>query len=209
MKLIREEKGSVTLFVLVSCMFMIMILLAINITVINRNTSQKKELDEIIKQYSQVNLDEAYAEVTKGEDYIEIGDIEKILYPVGSIYMSTNSQNPSEYLGGEWEAYGEGRTIVGVGTSDTEFKEAQTGGHSSYDMRALLGAVNSDAKRLGYPMSPKVPNYDYSYAVTTSSYVSNIPYSNVNHSTFVVTTTGGQYSALQPYVTTYMWKRVS
>lgn len=207
--MIKEEKGSVTLFVLVSCMFMIMILLAINITVINRNTSQKKELDEIIKQYSQVNLDEAYAEVTKGEDYIEIGDIEKILYPVGSIYMSTNSQNPSEYLGGEWEVYGEGRTIIGVGTSDTEFKEAQTGGHSSYDMRALLGAVDSNPSIVGYYAATKVPGYGYTYAVEGSSYKSNIAYSSVNHSTFVVTATGGQYSALQPYITTYMWKRVS
>ena len=207
--MIKEEKGSVTLFVLVSCMFIVMILLVINVNVINRNTRQKKELDEIIKEYAQVNIDETYAKVTNDEGYINEDDLEKLLYPVGSIYMSTNSQNPSEYLGGEWEAYGEGRTIVGVGTSDTEFKEAQTGGHSSYDMRALLGAVNSDTKRLGYPMSPKVPNYDYSYAVTTSSYVSNIPYSNVNHSTFVVTTTGGQYSALQPYITTYIWKRVA
>lgn len=207
--MIKEEKGSVTLFVLVSCMFMVMILLVINVNVINRNTRQKKELDEIIKEYAQVNIDDAYAKVTNGEDYIDEDDIEKILYPVGSIYMSTNSQNPSEYLGGEWEAYGEGRTIVGVGKSDMEFKEAQTGGHSSYDMRALLGAVQSNPSTLGYPMSPKVPNYNYTYAVVTSSYKSNIAYSSVNHSTFVVTTTGGQYSALQPYITTYIWKRVA
>ena len=207
--MIKEEKGSVTLFVLVSCMFMVMILLVINVNVINRNTRQKKELDEIIKEYAQVNIDDAYAKVTNGEDYIDEDDIEKILYPVGSIYMSTNSQNPSEYLGGEWEAYGEGRTIVGVGKSDREFKESQTGGHSSYDMRALLGAVQSNTLTLGYPMSPKVPNYNYTYAVVTSSYKSNIAYSSVNHSTFVVTTTGGQYSALQPYITTYIWKRVA
>ena len=207
--MIKEEKGSVTLFVLVSCMFIVMILLVINVNVINRNTKQKKELDEIIKEYAQVNVDETYAKVTNDEEYINEDDLEKLLYPVGSIYMSTNSQNPSEYLGGEWEAYGEGRTIVGVGKSDREFKESQTGGHSSYDMRALLGAVQSNTLTLGYPMSPKVPNYNYTYAVVTSSYKSNIAYSSVNHSTFVVTTTGGQYSALQPYITTYIWKRVA
>jgi hypothetical protein len=28
------------------------------------------------------------------------------LYPVGSIYMSVNNTNPSEFFGGEWTAWG-------------------------------------------------------------------------------------------------------
>ena len=39
------------------------------------------------------------------------------LYPVGSIYMSTSSTNPSSFIGGKWEAYGQGRVLVGVGTN--------------------------------------------------------------------------------------------
>lgn len=39
-----------------------------------------------------------------------------LIYPVGSIYMSTNSKNPGEIFGGTWEAWGQGRAIVGVGT---------------------------------------------------------------------------------------------
>ena len=41
------------------------------------------------------------------------------MYPVGSIYLSTSLTTASAVatkLGGTWEAYGQGRTLVGVGT---------------------------------------------------------------------------------------------
>lgn len=37
-------------------------------------------------------------------------------HPVGSIYVSTSSQNPGPVIGGTWESFGVGRTIMGVGT---------------------------------------------------------------------------------------------
>src|SRR5574344_77914 len=37
-------------------------------------------------------------------------------YPVGSIYISTSSTNPSSLYGGTWESYGQGRTLIGVGS---------------------------------------------------------------------------------------------
>ena len=38
-------------------------------------------------------------------------------YPIGSIYITTNSTNPSSVLGGEWEAYAQGRTLIGFGSN--------------------------------------------------------------------------------------------
>lgn len=32
------------------------------------------------------------------------------MYPVGAIYISTSSVNPSTYLGGTWDSFGQGRT---------------------------------------------------------------------------------------------------
>ena len=55
-------------------------------------------------------------------------------YPVGSIYLSTNETSPADLFGGTWEAYGQGRTLVGVGTGEDtrgeqlEFLINQTGG---------------------------------------------------------------------------------
>ena len=44
------------------------------------------------------------------------------VYPVGSIYISTTLSTPEQVkstLGGEWETYGAGRTLVGVGNNGT------------------------------------------------------------------------------------------
>lgn len=44
-----------------------------------------------------------------------------IIYPVGSIYMSVNSTNPSQLFGGTWVAWGSGRVPVGINNSDNDF----------------------------------------------------------------------------------------
>ena len=51
-------------------------------------------------------------------------------FPVGAIYMSTNSANPSTFwTGTTWQAFATGKTIVGIDTSDTDFNSVnKTGG---------------------------------------------------------------------------------
>lgn len=41
-----------------------------------------------------------------------------IFYPVGAIFESTNSDNPSNFMGGTWERFGNGRVTVGVDEKD-------------------------------------------------------------------------------------------
>ena len=93
---IKKEKGSITLFVLISCLFMIIILLVVNIGVMNKNRSQEKNLEEIAKQYSQneTDLDNAYAKVADENKYLTEKEIKELIeesklemYPVGSIYI--------------------------------------------------------------------------------------------------------------------------
>lgn len=50
-------------------------------------------------------------------------------YPVGSVYISTTSTNPSQLFGGTWEAFAVGRTLIGIDPSQTEFDAVnETGG---------------------------------------------------------------------------------
>ncbi|MBQ3601253.1 MAG: hypothetical protein II992_08665, partial [Lachnospiraceae bacterium] len=57
------------------------------------------------------------------------------LYPVGSIYISTVSTNPSSYFGGTWVAFATGRTLVGINTGDTDFASSEkTGGSKTHTL---------------------------------------------------------------------------
>ena len=55
-----------------------------------------------------------------------------VLLPVGAIYMSTIGTNPATVLGyGTWVAFGQGRVIIGAGTSDMTFAAGSQGGSST------------------------------------------------------------------------------
>lgn len=64
----------------------------------------------------------------------QLNNIKNIIYPIGSIYMSTTSTNPSSFFGGVWEAFAQGRTIIGVGTSDQSFIANTMGGTSRHTL---------------------------------------------------------------------------
>lgn len=77
--------------------------------------------------------------------YDKNGKLQNILdfvYPVGSIYMTTNNQDPSTLFGGEWVAWGQGRVPVGAGTGkdsngvSKEFSPNETGGEYKHTLSA-------------------------------------------------------------------------
>ena len=75
-----------------------------------------------------------------------------LLYPVGSLYFSTNSSNPKTLFGyGEWEAWGAGRVPIGVGTysdgvtSKTFSNAEQSGGE--YNHTLLVDEMPSHAHK--------------------------------------------------------------
>ena len=53
-----------------------------------------------------------------------------MVYPVGAIYISINNTNPSTFIGGTWVAFGTGRTLVGVDTTQSEFSTVEKQGGS-------------------------------------------------------------------------------
>lgn len=54
------------------------------------------------------------------------------MYPVDSIYISTNSTSPASLYGGSWERYGAGRALFSASDTDSDFTAGTTGGRKTH-----------------------------------------------------------------------------
>lgn len=135
-------------------------------------------------------------------------------YPIGSIYTNaTNATNPSSLLGfGTWVAFGAGRVMVGFDSSDALFDTAEeTGGSKdaivvSHTHTATVtdpGHFHTTGQALFGPGGGAFAPGSGSTTTVTSSATTGI---SVTNST---TGSSGTNANLQPYITVYMWKRVS
>lgn len=118
------------------------------------------------------------------------------MYPVGAIYISTSSVNPSTYLGGTWASFGQGRTLVGVDPSDTDFNASnKTGGAKTHKLTIA-------------EMPSHVHKYNAELVGSSGTARTVISGGNLGYST---SNAGGdgEHNNLQPYITTYMWRRTA
>lgn len=127
-------------------------------------------------------------------------DILDKVYPIGSIYMSTANVSPESFLGGTWERYGKGRTLMGVDEENDNFNTVnKTGGEESHVL--TISEVPAHAHNLA-TSSEDGTHIDGYFKV--SSYNKN----NDNLTTSIV---GGSqaHNNLSPYITVYMWERTA
>lgn len=126
------------------------------------------------------------------------------IYPIGSVYISLTETNPGTYLKGTWEQFGQGRTLIGVGTGDDgmstqEFEINTTGGE--YKHKLVIDEMPSHGHKYYSPIVQVV-----------SSSSSGSAYGNYNKEYKINSdNTGGDgyHNNVQPYVTVYFWKRVN
>lgn len=138
-------------------------------------------------------------------------DILNLVYPIGSIYLSLNSTNPSGLFGGTWEQFAQGRTLIGVGELNDgstlkSFEVGATGGEFehilSMDEMPQHGhpGLFVNQTRIGWKDSVFQTNTsgqagirtDSEYDVRTGDSGANSP-----------------HNIMQPYLAVYMFKRVS
>ena len=84
-----------------------------------------------IPGYSKEETDAAIAEAVRI-------DIINTIYPIGSVYLSVTEDTAAKVeakFGGTWEAFGAGKTLVGVNTADTDFNTVEkTGGEKKHQL---------------------------------------------------------------------------
>ena len=163
------------------------------------------------------------------KDYIS--SIAGSMYPVGSIYMSVIPTNPSAYFGGTWTSWGTGRVPVGVDASDTDFATAEkTGGASTVTLTAKQMPAHTHAKgtlaadsggahkhKLNLTKTAWGASSGNKVVVDSTDYTAmdnrNTASGGAHEHTISGATasagSGNAHSNLQPYITCYMWKRIS
>ena len=146
-------------------------------------------------------------------------EILNIIYPVGSVYMSTNSTNPSILFGGTWEQIKDrfllacGSTYSNGSTGGSTTHTHSTGNHTlkieempshthteklpeSFRISANAGSGGyvSDSTNPSYPY----PGGTYNSSVTTGSTGGGQPHNHGNT---------GSSNNIPPYLAVYVWKR--
>ena len=142
-----------------------------------------------------------------------VSSIKSAMYPVGSVYITYNNVNPGTFLGGTWERFGQGRTLVGEGTgndgstsmsftpnsSDGKYKNTHYHVTSfGWDMNAFYAGRPDGAKNNDYNRASVIPN---GYIVSANS--SATSQSRLNW------TDDRTISNVQPYITVFFWRRTA
>ena len=164
--------------------------------------------------------------LNKMQDNIEtaINNVVNVIYPVGSIYISVNSTNPSSLFGGTWVAFATGRTLVGVDTTDADFNAVEkTGGEKTHVLttnempshthiqnpHSHSDILDNDGNRVTYATG-NTANYRVLNQVQQGNASGSWKMQTSNATATNQNTGGGQaHNNLQPYVTVYMWKRTA
>lgn len=124
-----------------------------------------------------------------------------IRYKVGDLYLTTNTQNPSTILGyGTWQAYAEGRALVGVSrTSSTnpEWTRYVGGVAGQYEVTLTTEQIP--------PHSHQYLQANASGGISVSGGASN----SLGYSSTTSTGGGKPHNNVQPSISVYVWRRTA
>lgn len=140
-----------------------------------------------------------------------------LIYPVGAIFMSVNSTDPSFLFGGTWEIWGSGRVPVGVDTSQSYFDSVEKVGGSTqlqaHNHEAWTDEQGGHTHNIGRDYDGGSGSSRWTVHTAGTSGAGNTSPTDWNgghgHNVGIGVTGGGNSENLQPYITCFMWKRVS
>lgn len=126
------------------------------------------------------------------------------IFPIGAVYITYNDNNPGNFLGGTWERFGQGRTLVGEGT----------GNDGSTSMSFTSGKTYGEYKHK--LTIQEMPNHSHKFndcawidGKGNIQSASNNSWFNGGYMSNTTNAGGNQaHNNLQPSIVTYFWKRV-
>ena len=201
--------------------FIIITFIGMGLTVQKKEIAEAKEplkMQESLMQTANLVQTRAMAVATGDENkYSTIAEVKSLLnsqmlstYPVGSIYLSTSSMNPSSLFGGTWVAWGSGRVPVGINTADGNFNTVEkTGGEASHKLTvAEMPSHNHLVNDYAYLDRSSAGSYYFIPSTGGTRWIS--AQKDISEKYYGGTTGGnGAHNNLQPYITCYMWKRTA
>ena len=157
-----------------------------------------------------------------------------LIYPVGSIYISTNNTNPGQLFGGTWEQIKD-RFLLSKGDKTTA---GNTGGNSDHQINVnelpshhhtILGTIESGGSHsheIGYDVDGGSGSSRYTVHGAGTSGSARTTYTSEDgehshtfkdgktngtytDSTFKKTVENKSFSIMPPYLIVYMWKRTA
>ena len=145
-----------------------------------------------------------------------------LIFPVGAVYITANNNNPQTFLGGTWVAFGQGRTLMGVNTSDTDFNTPlKTGGNKTHyhnygiQYNAFYSSLYADDSWLIRTYNgltggwEGTPGSGSSSTNTGNNGVEERRGSNFSSSVMQKVQNTSATNSVPPYITVYFWRRTA
>ena len=157
-----NNKGYASTIIMFSILTLFLICMLMLVKTMNNSSSLNKKITEKVVDNidydSSGSVQDRLSILENQLKNIENSMLDRI-YPVGSIYMSTTYSTIEEVenaIGGEWEKYAQGRTIIGEGTGTDSNGLVQTFSNGSMDGKYT--------HKLTIAEMPK-HNHSYSYSI--------------------------------------------
>lgn len=167
----------------------------------DNNPTTKKYVDDLTEVISLAVQDNTDNIAALSNQISNIGSISfDDIYPVGSIYMSVNSTNPSNLFGGTWTQLKD-RFLLGAGSTYTN---GSTGGEASHTLTVNEMPSHSHPQYVTVSSGGSLSaNCDY------DSYSSGNARKSAQNVSTDPTGGGNSHNNMPPYLVVYMWKRTS
>ena len=181
--------------------------------------SNKYKFSSVIKNTSSTHVLVENGNEIQYRDWNElVNSIKSAMYPVGSVYITYNNVNPGTFLGGTWERFGQGRTLVGEGTGNdgsTSMTFTANASGGSYSHSHIYGIKVNEYYSSNVNIRVRKPDGSWQDGTKDGAehaYFNNGSQAgnkNLNTMTYKIESNTSYSNNMHPYITVFFWRRTA